>query len=177
MLIVIFPNCSQVVVSRACCMCDYSIIFKIIISLINDKFLVRWECFQNPTMGPNSLCISQSQVQFRLHGPSLRSKYFNNVQLFTNEDVDVTGSQMLQNIEASKNINMRRKAKNTTTKQNDLDKKIKISQKYQNKKEYQWRQNLMKSACEEKIPIKWQDYVIKILSHLRWNGKKFKYQS
>ena len=67
--------------------------------------------------------VSWSQPQFGLHGPSLESRNFNHFQLFNDEDVEVIGIQMPQNIEGSRDMNMRGEAEDTTKKDDDTGKK------------------------------------------------------
>ena len=57
----------------------------------------------------NSPWISWSQPQFGLHEPSLRSRNFNNFQLFNDEDVDFIGTQMPQHVEGNRDMSMRGK--------------------------------------------------------------------
>ena len=53
--------------------------------------------------------MSWSQPQFGLHIPSLRSKNFNNFQLFNDEDVEVIGTQMPQHVEGNREMSLRGK--------------------------------------------------------------------
>ena len=66
--------------------------------------------------------MSWSQPQFRLHGPSLGSRNFNNFPLFNDEDVEVIGTQMPQNVKGSRDMSMRRHAEDTTRKENNINK-------------------------------------------------------
>ncbi len=56
----------------------------------------------------NSPWMSWSQPQFGLHKPSLGSKNFNNFQLFADEDVELIGTQMPQNVEESRYVSIKR---------------------------------------------------------------------
>ncbi len=67
--------------------------------------------------------MSWSQPKFEVYGPSLENKNFNNFKLFNAEDVEVVGLQMLQNIEGSRNLSIRKEKKITTKKEDDLVKK------------------------------------------------------
>ena len=64
-----------------------------------------------------------SQPQFGLHGPLQGSRNFNNFQSFNDEDVEVIGIQMPQNIEGSRNMSMRREVEDTIRKDDDISKK------------------------------------------------------
>ena len=71
----------------------------------------------------NSPRMSWSQPQFRLHRSLLGSRTFNHFQLFNDEDVEMIGIQMPQNVEGNKDMSMRREAEDTTRKEDDIRKK------------------------------------------------------
>ena len=58
-----------------------------------------------------------------MHGPSLGSRNFNHFQLFNDENVEVIGTQMPQNVESNRDMSMTWEAEDTTRKEDDIEKK------------------------------------------------------
>ena len=105
--------------------------------------------------------------QFRLHGPSLGSRNFNNFQLFADEDVELIGIQMSQNVKSSRDVNIRGKTTDTSRKDDNIGKKkrgraIATKSKGAPKKKVD-EVDLGDSEGKEEAPIKWQDYEIETL--------------
>ena len=71
----------------------------------------------------NSSWMSWNQLQFPLHGPLLGSRISNNFQLFNDKDIEVIGTQMLQNIKGCRDMSMRGETKDNTRKEDYIGKK------------------------------------------------------
>ena len=111
------------------CMCERKKDF-FLLNIFLDFFWSRMVRFSHDGSGSetqqwsqNSPWMSWSQPQFGLHGPLLGSINFHNFQLFNDEDVEVSGTQMPQHIEGSREMDMRGEAKDVTRKENDIGKK------------------------------------------------------
>ena len=117
---IVSSTCPEDKVSRICNMCDWcrQILWA---SLFNEFFSSSMAGFSQDGSGSetqqwsqNSPWTSWSQVQYRLHRPSLGSRNFNNFQLFADEDVELIGTQMPQNVEGSIDVSIREQIEDTT---------------------------------------------------------------
>ena len=64
--------------------------------------------------------MSWSQPQFGLYGSSLRSRNFNDFQLFNDEDMEAIKTQMPQNVKGSRDVSMRGEAKDFIRKEEKM---------------------------------------------------------